>query len=147
MEFLAFPRCSEDFEYYQVFAHRLIRKLSPFSRIDKSSRILEIGSGAAGVITFLPGATRIAMDPLETRFRRIAAFQEIRDKHVHYIAGMGESLPFESNFFDLVIMDNVLDHCRLPDDVLQEVNRVMRTEALFFFSRMYIIAGGVTCVD
>ena len=56
-----------------------------------------------------------------------------RDKRVKYCVGKGVQLPFTDNFFDLVILDNVLDHCESPIDVLDEINRVIKCGGIIFF--------------
>jgi SAM-dependent methyltransferase len=41
----------------------------------------------------------------------------------------GTSLPFENETFDSVFSSEVLEHVFEPDDILQEINRVMKPEA------------------
>jgi SAM-dependent methyltransferase len=49
--------------------------------------------------------------------------------NVHLIkAGV---LPFQNQYFDCVVMDNVLEHIQDPQLALQEVRRVMRPDGIF----------------
>ncbi len=122
-----------DLGYYRGYAGSLLNAIAPFMTLDASSRILEIGSGAAGIITFLPGARRVAVDPLEEFYASVDAFATFRDPAVIYHAAMGERLPFDAAEFDFVIMDNVLDHCADPARVLQEVARVLAPDGVVYF--------------
>jgi SAM-dependent methyltransferase len=42
------------------------------------------------------------------------------------VRGIGESIPFPDNSFDVVFADNVLEHLAQPEIVLQEVFRVLK---------------------
>lgn len=56
----------------------------------------------------------------------------IPDGNIHYlpspllVRGIGEMLPFPENSYDLCLILSVLDHCVSPQQVLQEVQRVLR---------------------
>ncbi|BBM70634.1 class I SAM-dependent methyltransferase [Rhodothermus marinus] len=122
-----------DLRYYRTYAEDLIRRIAPFFTIQQDTRILEVGSGAAGIVTHLPSGYRHAIDPLEDFFRSVEKFRKYRDPQVVYHRGMGEALPFESESFDLVIMDNVLDHCQDPVQVIAEIHRVLVPGGCFYF--------------
>lgn len=122
-----------DLDFYRYFADDLIQQFDGILEINKATKILEIGSGAAGIVTFLKSDHRYAVDPLESFYATIPQFASFRDPAVKYFTAKGEALHFESNFFDLVIMDNVLDHCDDPDAVVKEMLRVMKPGGLVFF--------------
>jgi SAM-dependent methyltransferase len=52
---------------------------------------------------------------------------------VDYRQAPGEDIPFEDDFFDLVICQNLLDHVASYDVVLDEVTRVLREPNLAYF--------------
>lgn len=58
-------------------------------------KILEIGSGPAGIISFLKWGKRFSVDPLETYYVKDLGLKNIRNPNVLYIEGRGESLPFK----------------------------------------------------
>lgn len=122
-----------DLEFYERFAKEIEKLILPFVKINEETKILEIGSGAAGIITYLDSKNKFAIDPLEDFFSSVEKFSEIRDKRVVYKKGMAENLPFEKVFFDLIIIDNVLDHCNDPKLVLAEMNRVLKSGGIVFF--------------
>lgn len=122
-----------DLEFYERFASDLLETMKPFQSISEETYILEIGSGAAGILTYLKSNYRFAIDPLESVYASIGKFASARDKSVVYKEAMAEKLPFEDNLFDLIIIDNVLDHCEEPKKVLAEMNRVMKKNGKIYF--------------
>lgn len=122
-----------DLEFYERFARDMSGILHPFLKIESKTRILEIGSGAAGIITYLKSDHRYAIDPLEDIYSSIDKFKKIRDKKVKYFNAKAERLPFENNFFDLIIIDNVLDHCENAEMVMKEIQRTIIPGGIIYF--------------
>lgn len=122
-----------DLSFYGRFAEQVKDAIKPFYNITSETNILEIGSGAAGIITHIQSNYRFAIDPLEDFYSTIEKFCNYRDKKVIYQKAVGEKLPFEDNFFDLIIIDNVLDHCDNPVKVLSEMKRVLKKDGIVFF--------------
>lgn len=123
-------------DWYDWKARELEKKIPPYANIDKGNcKILEIGSGPIGIISFLKwGKERYAVEPLEDFFSSNAELIALRDSKVKYIKGCGEKLPFEDEEFSLIIIDNVLDHTREPKKVLREIYRVLMKNGLMFFT-------------
>ena len=123
-----------DLDFYAAFAHDLRQQLEGILALGPQTRILEIGSGAAGILTHLrESQDRHAIDPLEDFYASVERFRAFRDPAVQYHSGVGEQLDFPSDHFDLVIMDNVLDHCADPDKVLGQMQRVLKPDAIVYF--------------
>ena len=120
-------------DFYQESANELIESISGNIVITKNSTILEIGSGAIGIISFIDSDHKYGVDPLEHYYSTVDSFVKSRDPRVKYSTAMGEELPFEANFFDLIIIDNVLDHCSFPEKVMSELDRVLKAGGLVYF--------------
>ena len=136
-----------DIEWYKNFSSEIIEKTQKFIKIRENTYILEIGSGPAGGITFLNSKNKYAIDPLADFFENNKYWVNFRDKRVQYKTCKGEDLPFDNNQFDLIIIDNVLDHCDNPILVVNEMNRVIKNGGVIFLRKIYIIYGGDSCVS
>lgn len=122
-----------NFDFYRNYAATLRDFLNGHMHVQDTTVILEIGSGAGGIVTFLTESSRrYAIDPLEDFYSQVDEFIRQRDASVRYRQARGENIPFETAEIDLVIMDNVLDHCENPEKVLQEACRVVQQNGLIY---------------
>lgn len=124
-----------NFQYYKVFASQLVSDLKLIIEIKKDPSILEVGCGPAGISTYLDSDRKYAIDPLNDYFVSVERFQQLRDQRTQYLTAKGESLPYKEESFDLVIMDNVLDHCENPEQVMKETLRVMKKGGVLYFQQ------------
>lgn len=121
-----------DLDYFKIFADEVELHTTPYLSLEPETYVLEIGCGPAGAVAFLNAGHRFGLDPLELFFTSREGIQQFRDQRVHYVAGKGEALPCPAETFDLVILDNVLDHCEAPPLVLDEMNRVIKPGGVMF---------------
>ncbi len=98
------------------------------------SRVLEIGSGPIGIVSFLDCGQCYTIDPLEEYYRSDSALTALRNPKVVYGHGSGECLPFDAGFFSHVILDNVLDHVHQAGAVLDEICRILAPEGIFYLA-------------
>jgi ubiquinone/menaquinone biosynthesis C-methylase UbiE len=94
--------------------------------IQDNDAVLEIGSGPVGIVSKLCTGQRYAIDPLEKFYKTKDELTKLRDPAVQFLDGKGEELPFDDEFFEFVIMDNILDHAENPNNILSEVYRVLK---------------------
>jgi SAM-dependent methyltransferase len=97
--------------------------------------VLDLGAGLGGLSEELAIQTAnvVAIEPGQ-HWGRLA-----RDRLAPYpravlVHGVGETLPFRDNTFDVVISLQVLEHVQNPTDVLLETFRVCRPGGAFFLS-------------
>ncbi len=82
-----------DLDFYAAVARDLRRELGGILTLEPHTRILEIGSGAAGILTHLGESNeRHGVDPLENFYALVERFRAYRDPAVHYRTGSGEKL-------------------------------------------------------
>jgi SAM-dependent methyltransferase len=120
-------------------------RIEQVAPIDPNARVLEVGSGAHGLIFFLSLPNAIGLDPLADLYPSLFPEWQERAKTMR---GYGEALPFGDASFDLVLSDNVVDHAERPDAILAEMARVLRPGGVFYFSvhvhhPIYAVASGV----
>ena len=105
--------------------------LQEFRPIDEHARVLEVGSGAHGLIFFFGARNGVGVDPLAHSY--VSLFPAWQ-RRVATIAAFGESLPFADQSFDLVFCDNVVDHAESPAGIVTEIVRVLAPGGLLYFT-------------
>ena len=95
------------------------------------ARVLEVGSGAHGLIFYFEGARGVGCDPLAAHYAELfPAWQ----RRVPTVAARGEELPFADASFDAVLCDNVVDHAEGPARIVSELARVLAPGGLLYFT-------------
>jgi len=124
-------------EHYSVVAPQVERFLGSRAGLDA----IEIGVGGLGIGFLAVHAHRhfrriIGVEPLPIENvslddKALESYARTLQSRVQIVRSMGESLPFESESFDVACCINVLDHTRSPDDILHEIVRVTRRGGMF----------------
>ena len=99
--------------------------------VGEGARVLEVGSGAHGLIFFFGGAECVGVDPLAAEY---AALFPAWQRRAQTVAAYGERLPFADASFDVVLSDNVVDHAESPARIVSELARVLRPGGLLYFT-------------
>ena len=102
--------------------------------LNENSKILQIGCGPEDVINYFSKGKLYAIDPLAEFYKKKF---NLNYKNMTFVQARGEEIPFEDNFFDIVILANVLDHVEDPRKVLSEVKRVLKKEGIFHFENLF----------
>src|SRR5262249_22920336 len=98
--------------------------------VPSGARVLEVGCGAHGLIFTLPSIWSAGVDPLAVEYASLFPLQT----RCRTIAAFGEQLQFRTASFDVVLCDNVIDHAEGPEQILQEVARVLRPGGTLYFT-------------
>lgn len=119
--------------------------LATFQPIGDEARVIEVGSGAHGLIFFFGSEYGVGVDPLAVSYGNLFPRWQRR---VPTVAAVGESLPFRDGSFDVVICDNVVDHAESPARIVRELARILVPGGLLYFTvnvhhRVYAVAAGV----
>jgi ubiquinone/menaquinone biosynthesis C-methylase UbiE len=112
-------------------AQQVRQRLSVIRPIEAGDRILEVGSGAHGLVFALGTGLGVGIDPLAAEYRRM--FPKIQEGS-NTVAAQGEELPFADSTFDIVLSDNVIDHAFDPVQILHEIARVLKPGGRLFFT-------------
>jgi ubiquinone/menaquinone biosynthesis C-methylase UbiE len=98
------------------------------------SRVLDIGCGDAGVIIAFAeaGANVVGIEVDERSIHRGRLRAEEHGVSATLLEGAAESLAFPDESFDLVILDNVLEHVQDRERTLSEIHRVLRPGGLLY---------------
>ncbi|HEX8558953.1 MAG TPA: class I SAM-dependent methyltransferase [Pyrinomonadaceae bacterium] len=121
-------------EYVEAMRARSARvreKLERVRPLGGDARVLEVGSGAHGLIFFFGTTRGVGCDPLACDY---AALFPAWQGHARTIAAAGERLPFADASFDVVLCDNVVDHAESPARIVRELSRVLAPGGLLYFT-------------
>jgi SAM-dependent methyltransferase len=106
-------------------------KLEEFQHIKTDARVLEVGSGAHGLIFFFGAQLGIGVDPLAHHY--VSLFPDWQ-RRVPTVSAYGEALPFPDNSFEVVLSDDVVDYAEDPEAILAEIARVLAPSGMFYFT-------------
>jgi len=113
-------------------ASRRVRELlETFQPIPADASIIEVGSGAHGLIFYFDAKRGIGVDPLAGSYVNLFPHWQ---RCAQTIAAVGESLPFRDRSFDVVLCDNVVDHAESPSKIVRELARVLKAGGLLYFT-------------
>lgn len=124
-------------EWYNWRAGELARKLNAAGAarlVDGTARVVEVGCGPIGIVSYFPAAERVAVDPLEHFYGKHPVLSKLRNPAVDYRRGKGEALPLPDGGFDLAIMENCIDHVQDMDSVMRELRRVLKPDGLLYLT-------------
>jgi SAM-dependent methyltransferase len=99
--------------------------------ISVDARVLEVGSGAHGLIFYFGTTRGVGLDPLAAHY---ASLFPAWQRRARTVAAHGEALPFADGSFDVVLCDNVVDHAESPAQIVSELARVLAPSGLLFFT-------------
>lgn len=129
----------------QTSSRRVRELLEGFQPIAPDARVVEVGSGAHGLIFHFGSSNGIGIDPLAVHYGKLFPRWQNR---AATIAAAGESLPFPDRSFDVVLCDNVVDHAESPAQIVRELTRILTPGGLLYFTvnihhRVYAVAAGI----
>lgn len=105
------------FNAYVVARYQQVVSLIPKSR----RRVLDIGCGDGALLSLIKNAALYGIDLDQASLDYAAA--KVKAK---FIQGSAEKLPFESNFFDVVLATEIIEHLDQPEKLIQEAKRVLK---------------------
>ncbi len=118
-------------EAMRVRSARVREKLERVRPIAVDARVLEVGSGAHGLVFFFGTTRGVGVDPLACDY---AALFPAWQPRARTVAAAGERLPFADASFDVVLCDNVVDHAEDPARIARELVRVLAPGGLLYFT-------------
>ncbi|HEX7957479.1 MAG TPA: class I SAM-dependent methyltransferase [Pyrinomonadaceae bacterium] len=124
-------REAEYVEAMRARSARVREKLERVRPVAADARVLEVGSGAHGLVFFFGTTRGVGVDPLACDY---AALFPAWQGRAPTIAAAGERLPFADATFDVVLCDNVVDHAEAPREIARELSRVLAPGGLLYFT-------------
>lgn len=93
--------------------------------------ILDLGSGEGGTSSLFAEKNRVISFDLS-----LLRLTRQKDSSIRYslINGRAESLPFRNSSFDMVILQDVVEHIEKPGMFIRELSRILRTNGSVYLS-------------
>jgi SAM-dependent methyltransferase len=115
----------------QPDAEIVLRQVAQFWPIPQAAKILDVGSGAGGFVVACRqmGYRAFGVEPDRIGAGARLTSIQIAERRVSsnvFISAVGEALPFPDDAFDLVTLNQVVEHVPDPLAVLREAIRVLR---------------------
>ena len=110
-------------------------KLLDTVKLKPRMRVLDLGCGTGFPLLELaqrlgPSCQIYGLDPWERAAQRICLkIQTLNVKNVIVVKGVGETMPFQDDFFDLIVSNNGINNVKDPERVLSECFRTSRSGA------------------
>lgn len=110
----------------------LALRMNLLKRVKIGKKVLSVGCAVATELYpfFRRDFIAVGIDP-ERKFLLEGKMREHADC---LILGIGESIPLKDNYFDLVLLFDVLEHVIKPELVLREIKRVLKANGLLFLT-------------
>jgi SAM-dependent methyltransferase len=112
-------------------SRRVRELLESFQSIDAGTRVIEVGSGAHGLIFKFGARHSVGIDPLAVSYAKLFPHWQTK---VPTVAAVGEHLPFADHSFGIVLCDNVVDHAESPSTITAELVRILKPGGLLYFT-------------
>lgn len=121
--------------------------------VGKGKRVLELGCRFGGLLQYFVDGNKVTGCDIDRRSLQECAQLYGIDTH---IVNLNESLPFDSNSFDVVVLSEVLEHLPYPDITLAEASRILCADGKFvgsvpngihFRNRLRFLVGGPVELD
>jgi len=105
--------------------------LDRYRPIRDDDRVLEVGSGAMGLVFYFGTKGAVGIDPLAGHYISLfPAWQPLATT----IGAPGEDIPFKDGAFDVVLSDNVIDHADNPAKIVAEITRVLKVGGILYLT-------------
>jgi ubiquinone/menaquinone biosynthesis C-methylase UbiE len=118
-------------------SEELLRKVEPYVQLSNDSRILDLGSGVGGFVVDCRrrGLKAFGVEPDRIgQGAQLTAIQIARQRIADpaFVSAIGEKLPFPDASFDLVTMNQVIEHVTDQQAVVREAGRILRQGGVLF---------------
>ncbi|MEE2787608.1 MAG: bifunctional 2-polyprenyl-6-hydroxyphenol methylase/3-demethylubiquinol 3-O-methyltransferase UbiG [Myxococcota bacterium] len=128
--------------FLRLLHNLVIPRLQHFDEIVgdwHGQRVLDLGCGGGFMADALArrGACVTGVDPSAPAIDAARTHAQETQLDIDYRVGVGEAIPCEDHSFDIVVCVDVLEHVADLDQVLDEVNRVLKPGGLFLFDTIH----------
>lgn len=131
--------CYERWKQYELSGiqrgHRIFELMNKRVLLERKL-VLDVGSGDGGIsISFARHNCFVtSLEPDFGRLKRTKVRTNEHNTKLNLVAAFSENLPFVDEKFDLLIMNDVIEHVQNIPQTIKEISRVLRTGGLCYLS-------------
>jgi ubiquinone/menaquinone biosynthesis C-methylase UbiE len=131
----SFEQALEGFPKFMKTAQTLMNRLDEIAPIPQNGAILDVGSaqGLMLIACAKMGWRAIGIEPWEQARENAAQLADHFGVDITLVEGRAEALPVESNSFDIVHANSVIEHVEDADAAFREAYRVLKPGGVFWF--------------
>jgi SAM-dependent methyltransferase len=125
----------EQYESYKYDVGAFCTRKAIISKIKhRSGNVLEIGTGMSSLLLDLPRFNCYGIDISSTTIEGCKTLFDRLGKKADLRVADAQEIPFESNFFDLIVSAHTLEHVKADEKVIKECLRLLKPggQAIFF---------------
>lgn len=120
-------------------SRRTVKKILSMLTLNKSSRVLDVGSGYGGPARYLVKSIGCRVDCLNISEVQIERTHRLNQQHgmadkIQVIEGSFEEMPIENAQYDVVMSQDAILHSGNRHKVLEEIARVLKPGGEFIFT-------------
>ena len=101
-------------------------------KLKKGEKLLDLGCNAGELLNKIVATYRVEGYGLDISDKTIDVAKQYNPYGNHYIAADGENMPYQDNFFDVIVSTDVLEHVPHPEKVMSEIARTLKPGGRFF---------------
>ena len=92
----------------------------------KTGNLLEIGTGISSLLLDLQKFNCHGIDISQKTINFVTCLFKQLNKKASFFTGNAEKLPFESNYFDVIVSSHTLEHIKNDAQVIKECSRILK---------------------
>ena len=121
---------SSQWEYFEhlgtiTLKAKLYRRYYLYPRVNRylTGKTLDFGCGLGDFISYRKNSLGVDINPFSINY--------CKEKNLNVCLINDPPYQFDAESFDSIFLDNVLEHIEDPDDLLSEINRMLKPEGRF----------------
>ena len=109
---------------------KFVRDIIANSLILKDLSILDFGAGEGSTSELLSQNNFVvSLEPKRERVKKIPVNDSLKP-----IMGDGSNLPFKNSVFDVIILQDVIEHLSITEKFLSELNNILKKDGIIYLS-------------
>jgi ubiquinone/menaquinone biosynthesis C-methylase UbiE len=131
-----FDSRAETYDRRFWFTHKGLRKFVSLLQLDNNPYLLDLGCGTGWVLRYAANRTNgqgefYGVDNSSKMVEQAQAKSQSYG-NLHFYKSRADELPFDDDFFDVVISSSAIHHVSNPEKALREANRVLKPKAKLY---------------